>query len=332
MKPVHYKHWLALAGLLAIFALPLASQAHPLAPGLFALTETTSNQFQGIWKLPNKTAEQGRLYPIFPEHCKLADLQAPVAAGTGRSQSFQLHCDRPLTGQTLGVEGMSASGSGVLLRINFNDGQVVHQMLNSQSAELQVPDKQTALGIFSRYIVLGIEHLVLGIDHVLFVITLALLVGWTRQLIWTITLFTVGHSVTLSLAALGMISFPIGLVEAMIALSIAWAAAEVINKDSQGLLKKRPWLMSGGFGLLHGMGFASALSAIGLPQQALVLSLAAFNIGIELGQLMIIALFFALVGLAHKVHASVPGPLRSATCYTIGIVGSLWFWQRLIGI
>lgn len=312
--------------------------AHPLAPGLLALVEIDDNQFQAIWKLPNKTADRGSLLPFFPDACELEDLQAPVAVGTGRSQSFKLHCTEPLFERIVGIKGMGPGSSGVLLRIQFLDGQIVHQMLGSQTSQLIIPSKQSVGTIFAQYIWLGIEHLLQGIDHVLFVITLAILVGWRKQLFWTITLFTLGHSVTLTLTALGFIQFPVFFIEAMIALSIAWAAADVIRdnvsdgNNTSGLLKKRPWLMSGGFGLLHGMGFAGALSAIGLPQQALTLSLAAFNIGIEIGQLLVIAIFFALVYAVYKIGLTIPPRLKTAACYAIGVVGAIWFWQRLFGL
>lgn len=312
------------------------AQAHPLAPGLLALSEIETNRFQAIWKLPNKTADRGTLAPFFPDQCEIVDLEAPVAAGTGRSQSFKLHCAAPLFDKTIGVNGFSANSSGVLLRIRFLDNQLVHQMLGYQQASLVVPGQQSVTSIFSRYIVLGIEHLIGGIDHVLFVITLALLVGWNKQLFWTITLFTLGHSVTLSLTALGAIRFPVFFIEAMIALSIAWAAADIVHRNrnnlQQGVLQKRPWLMSGSFGLLHGMGFAGALAEIGLPQQALTLSLAAFNIGIEIGQLAVIALFFGLAYLLYRIGIKVPTQLSTATCYVIGIIGAVWFWQRLFAL
>ena len=306
-------------------------QAHPLAPGLLALIEVEDNRFQALWKLPNRTADSGRLQPELPDNCSVTDIQAPVAAGTGRSQSFRLNCDGPLVGSTFGVSGMDPSTAGVLLRINFLDQRVVHQMLRYEQSTFTVPPRQSAVQVFGRYLVLGIDHLIEGIDHVLFVITLAILVGWSKQLIWTITLFTLGHSVTLSLTALGFIYFPIFLVEAIIALSIAWAAADIARQDKPGLLRKRPWLMSGGFGLLHGMGFASALAQIGLPQQSLTLALAAFNIGIEIGQLIIIALFFLALGLLRLIPLQWPSAIRPLAGYFIGTIGALWFWQRLLG-
>lgn len=321
-------------GLLLTLLLSWSSQvnAHPLAPGLLALTEISENQFQGIWKLPNKTADRGALSPLFPEACALQNLESPVAVGTGRSQSFQLNCSDTLYDKTLGINGFGASTSGVLLRINFLNGSLVHEMLDYQNSQLSVPSHQTVSAIFSRYIVLGSEHLIQGIDHVLFVITLAILVGWRRQLFWTITLFTLGHSITLSLTALGVIHFPVFFIEAMIAFSIAWAAADIINRDQQGMLKRWPWLMSGSFGLLHGMGFAGALAEIGLPQQALTLALAAFNIGIEIGQLLVIAAFFAVVFCVYRLGLKIPDQIKTLTGYAIGIMGAVWFWQRLFSL
>ncbi len=310
--------------------------AHPLAPGLLALTETQTHQFQSVWKLPNKIADRGALLPTFPEDCEMKDIQLPVATGTGRSQSFKLICQSALFNQKVGVQGMSLNTSGVLLRINFLDDSVVHQMLNYQRNSLIIPAKQSLLTVFTRYVTLGVEHLIQGIDHVLFVITLAILVGWNRKLFWTITLFTLGHSITLSLASLGFIRFPVLIIEAMIALSIAWAATDVINNKTKGVFKKRPWIMSGGFGLLHGMGFATALSDIGLPQQALTISLAAFNIGIEIGQLIVIAVFFAgtftIKRMANQWRINTPPWLKPLICYAIATAGSVWFWQRLFGI
>ena len=321
---------------MAILFFHQLAASHPLAPGLLALTEIDDHRFQSIWKLPNKTANDNRLSPQFPDSCVMSDIQQPVSVGTGISQSFKLNCSQSILQQSFGVNGMTASTSGVLLRITFLDGRVIHQMLNAENNLLIVPSKQAISSIFYRYIALGTEHLIEGIDHVLFVVTLAILVGWGRQLFWTITLFTIGHSATLTLTALGVISFPVLLVESIIALSIAWAAADVVKSElsgtREGILRKRPWLMSGSFGLLHGMGFAGALAEIGLPQQALTISLAAFNIGIEIGQLIIIALFFSSVFILQRIGLVFSSQFKLLLCYGIGIAGATWFWQRLLGL
>lgn len=328
LRPISIKSLLLICILLQTFFV----QAHPLAPGLLALNETKDNQFQGVWKLPKKIAAIGQLKPVFPDICQLHEVKQALAEGTGRSQSFQLHCSEHLIGQGIGVEGMSKRGSGVLLRIKFSDSRIIHQMLGPQNKIFIIPSKQSLLEVVKRYLSLGIDHLIAGIDHVLFVITLALLVGWSKQLFWTITFFTIGHSITLSMTALGAVSLPSFFVEAMIALSICWAAADALKLDNTGIIQSRPWLMSGGFGLLHGMGFAGALAEIGLPQQALLPALAAFNVGIEIGQLLIVGLLFFILYIATLMSLRLPSIIKKMGFYIIGITGAIWFWQRLLSL
>ena len=306
--------------------------AHPLAPGLLALNETAEHQFQGVWKLPKKIATSGQLKPIFPSNCQLHEVKQALTEGTGRSQSFQLHCNDHLIGQSIGVDGMSKRGSGVLLRIKFSDGRIIHQMLGQQNKMFLIPSKQGLFEVMKRYLGLGIEHLIAGIDHLLFVITLALLVGWKKQLFWTITFFTIGHSITLSMTALGSVSLPSIFVESMIALSICWAATDALKVDNKGIIQSRPWLMSGGFGLLHGMGFAGALAEIGLPEQAILPALAAFNIGIEVGQLLVVGLLFLVLYIAMLMKLIIPSIIKKTGFYIIGITGAIWFWQRLFSL
>ena len=315
-----------------ILLLPFSLQAHPLAPGLLALNETATNQFQGVWKLPKKIASTGQLTPVFPSNCQLHEVKQALTEGTGRSQSFQLHCNDHLIGQSIGVDGMSKRGGGVLLRIKFNDGRIIHQMLNQNNKLFVIPSQQSLYQLSKRYLGLGIEHLLAGIDHLLFVITLALLVGWKKQLFWTITFFTIGHSITLSMTALGSISLPSFFVESMIALSICWAATDALKPSDKGIIQSRPWLMSGGFGLLHGMGFAGALAEIGLPEQAILPALAAFNIGIEIGQLLVVGLLFLVLYLAKTMQLSMPSAIKKTGFYIIGITGAIWFWQRLFSL
>ena len=307
-------------------------QAHPLAPGLLALNETATNKFQGVWKLPKKIAATGQLTPIFPSNCQLHEVKQALTEGTGRSQSFQLHCDGRLIGQSIGVDGMSKLGGGVLLRIKFDDGRIIHQMLNQNNKLFVIPSQQSLYQVCKRYLSLGIEHLIAGIDHVLFVITLALLVGWKKQLFWTITFFTIGHSITLSITALGSVSLPSFFVESMIALSICWAATDALKPCDKGIIQSRPWLMSGGFGLLHGMGFAGALAEIGLPEQAILPALAAFNIGIEIGQLLVVGLLFLVLYMAKIMQLSMPLLIKKTGFYIIAITGAIWFWQRLFSL
>jgi len=344
-------------------------QADPLAPGLWAVEEiaaqqannpdkkdasqTAKSHYQITWKRALKS-EPG-FFPSaqLPASCTDISARHTRIEGTARLQTWQSACDwQTVQGQAFEVSGLTGSQVGVLLRISTLSGEHYHRMLSGEHNRYTVPPKESALEIFENYLVSGFEHLLTGLDHVLFVILLALLVGWNRKLIATITLFTLGHSLTLSLTIMGLVNFPSALVETLIALSIVLAAAELAQPDKLSLFAKKPGWMSGGFGLLHGMGFAGALSQVGLPSGEIPLALAAFNIGIELGQLAVIGALFVFVGGAQRLLKSpwVNRPLANIlwpqaeqngtlsvswvtllTAYAIGAIAALWFWQRLLG-
>lgn len=324
--------------LLCLFGLvSLGIQAHPMAPGLWALHELPSEQvdttlFQVTWKTSLKPLPGVKPDPVFPEGCHSVSAPVSTVEGTGKVVRWRVRCDwAELSQQVFGVEGIKGSPVGVLLRVSLRDGRHYHHMLSSEANHYRVPEQPNAWQVAKNYLLAGAEHLMVGIDHVLFVIVLALLVGWGAQLVWTITLFTFGHSLTLALAVLGYVNFPSMLVEALIALSIAVAAVEVVKRDNTRLFARRPWLMSGGFGLLHGMGFAGVLSEVGLPVGDIPLALAAFNVGIEIGQLLVIAVFFALLALLQRLPVPRQSLLlwRMVPVYVIGTVATMWFWQRL---
>ncbi|KEQ17328.1 HupE/UreJ family protein [Endozoicomonas numazuensis] len=308
--------------------------AHPMAPGLWAMNEQTPGNFLVIWKTSLKPMPGIRLTPVLPEGCISNSQLTGNQEGTGQVVQWTTDCSSiDLIGSEFRVEGLDGSPSGVLFRMKTLDGNLYHQMLSSDDPAITLSPAPDALEIMWTYVVSGFDHLLSGLDHVFFVIMLTLLVGWGRQLVWTITLFTLGHSVTLSLTALGYVNFPVMLVEAIIALSIVVAAAEVIRNDSKSLFRRRPWLMSGGFGLLHGMGFAGVLSEFGLPTNDIPLALAAFNIGIEIGQLLVIAVFIVIWKGILKIKSdwsSLSQQLARLTpAYAIGAVAALWFWQRI---
>jgi len=340
-------------------------QADPLAPGLWAIEEITTQQtadtqtekslYQITWKRALKS-EPG-FFPSaqLPSVCTDISPRQTRIEGTARLQTWQSACEwLKIQGQSFEVSGLTGSQVGVLLRISTLSGEHYHRMLSGEHNTYKVPPKESALAIFENYLVSGFEHLLTGLDHVLFVILLALLVGWQRKLIVTITLFTLGHSLTLSLTIMGLVSFPSALVETLIAFSIVLAAAELAQPDKLNLFATKPGWMSGGFGLLHGMGFAGALSQVGLPSGEIPLALAAFNIGIELGQLLVIGALFVLVigtqrllksqwinrSLADRIWPQFQHEKNGTlginwitllTAYSIGAIAALWFWQRLLG-
>jgi hydrogenase/urease accessory protein HupE len=187
------------------------------------------------------------------------------------------------------------------------------------------------LEVAHTYLVLGIEHILFGFDHLLFVLALLILVRGRRRLLGTITAFTVAHSFTLALATLGVVHVPSAPVEAVIALSIVFVAAEIIHtlEGREGITAQQPWIVAFTFGLLHGFGFASVLSEVGLPPGHIPVALLFFNVGVELGQLLFIATVLTLVALGQHIRIPFPPWAKLVPPYVIGSVAMFWVIQRI---
>jgi hydrogenase/urease accessory protein HupE len=233
------------------------------------------------------------------------------------------------------VHGLADAGTNVLLRISLADGRQLRALLSAREPDFEVPPRADRLGVAASFFGLGVEHLATGLDHVLFVTGLVCLVRRGRRLFSAITAFTAGHSVTLALAVLGVVRLPSGLVEVGIAGSLVWLALEIVRARgavASGLLSRRPWLMAFGFGLLHGLGFAGALREAGLPQQEIPLALFTFNLGIEAGQLGLVALLL----LAARALRPAPVPWRNLAprfaAEAIGVLGVFFCLERLGGL
>ena len=212
--------------------------------------------------------------------------------------------------------------------LSLSDGRQYQSVLDGDSPSFTVPREPDAGEVMLAYPLLGAKHIWEGPDHLLFVFGLLLLVGGGSRLIWTITAFTLGHSITLALVSLQVFSFPTELAEFLIALSIFILAVELSNKTEPGRLWKNPWWLAGAFGLLHGMGFATALAETGLPQGQVPLALLFFNIGIELGQLLFIGLVYLLwFGLGPFISRSELS-LRKVPLYVLGSLSAMWCIQR----
>ncbi len=322
-----------IATICLLLFIPL-TQAHSQAPGLLSIIQQNESQYLLSWKTPLRKSTAVYLLPELPSRCQRLERGSSKTVGTGKLQSWRIDCGtQSLSGERIILQGLQGTKVGVLVRLQLQDGRHFHQMLNASKPTFLIPEKEHALQVFTNYLSLGMEHLFSGIDHILFVIVLVLLVGWGRKLFWTITLFTFAHSITLALSTFGYVRFPAMLIEALIALSIVIAALELIPHQQQTLIQRLPWLMAGGFGLLHGMGFAGALSKMGLPADAIPLALAGFNAGIELGQLAIVVVFVLFIAAFKKTTKSysleVPVFYRYIPAYSIGTAGAVWFWQRL---
>ena len=315
-----------LLGLQLAFVVAAGAQAHRFAPSLFKVNEIADQQYAVVWKTPAQGVSAVPLRPLWPDSCEITQSNPPQLEGTGKVSSWQMRClelgEDGLVGETLGVEGLGENQASAMVMVNLLDGRSYQQVLNAEQAAFVIPEESSAGEVVEDYTVLGMEHIWGGIDHLLFVFGLLLLVGGGARLFWTITAFTLGHSITLSLVTLGFFDYPVALVEFTIALSIFVLAVELTRTSKHDLLWRNPWWLAGGFGLLHGMGFAGALTETGLPQDNVPLALLFFNVGIEVGQIA-----FILGDTCHLVPDSqatgaLAGQVAAHTDLRVGLVVS----------
>lgn len=327
----------------AVFALviilsPLTLQAHKLAPSLLLIEQRDQQHYQITWKTPLKSNAATPLQPVFPQHCQTAAAAQHSIEGSARVLIWPMRCSERLAGSTLAIEGMRGTGTATLLKILWSDGGRIQRLLNANKSSLVIPIEQTAWQVVGEYMVLGVEHILLGIDHLLFVLALVLLVRYGRRLFWTITAFTVGHSITLSIVALGYLDYPVLLVEFAIAASIFVLAVELSRSTAPTVLSghwltSHSWLVAVGFGLLHGMGFAGALAEVGLPVGEIPLALLSFNVGIEVGQITFVLLCLLIMRVAASYsHQGVAQRFRWGSIYAIGSLSAFWCIERGLSV
>jgi hypothetical protein len=307
------------------------AHAHPLAPALLELREHGAGRVEVKFKTPAKRLPGVSLAPALPESCSTTALPTFEREGSGVVERYAVNCRGSLVGARVGIRGLDASQTDALLRVELADGRRIQAVLRGTEPSLVIPARPSRLGVVRDYVVLGFEHIASGLDHLLFVLGLLVLVAARPgPLVKTVTAFTVGHSVTLSLAVLGFVAFPSGLIELAIAGSVFVLGAELAQDPhaAPSRLRRFPWAMAGAFGLLHGFGFAGALAQVGLPTGEIPLALFAFNAGIELGQLAFVGLVLAAWRLLVLVRVPTPLWSRAVPAYGIGILAAYWCLER----
>jgi len=306
--------------------------AHEVRPAYLELRQTQSETYDALWKVPAR-GENLRLglYVQLPAICTNLTEPRPSMVNNAYSERWTVKCAGGLTGGTIRIDGLAATATDVLVRLERLDGTTQVTRLTPAAASFVVEAAPSATQVARTYLVLGVEHILGGIDHLLFVLALSVLVKARRRLIWTVTAFTLAHSLTLAGATLGFVHVPGPPVEAAIALSIVFVAAEIVHarQGRAGLTERFPWVVAFTFGLLHGFGFASALNEVGLPQSAIQVALLFFNVGVEIGQLLFIASVFAVIALARRVPMSPPAWAWRVPPYAIGSVAAFWIIQRI---
>ncbi len=324
----------ALAVLLLLVAAlaPASSEAHPLAPALLQIRELDGGQAEISWKTSVLQVRGSRVAPELPSECTPTGTSKVAEEGDSVIETFTVDCGAGgLVGKTVAVTGLGDGRNDALLRIALADGRVIQEVLRVGESTFTIPETGRPSSVFTGYIRLGFDHILTGLDHLLFVFGLLLLATSTRLLIETVTAFTVGHSITLSLAALGIANVPSGPVEVLIALSIFILAVELGRgpRTSPTMLRRFPWVMAFLFGLLHGLGFAGALREIGLPPDDIPLSLFSFNVGIEAGQLAFVFVVLVAGFVLRRVLERLPAWSERIPVYGIGCLSVYWVLERL---
>jgi hydrogenase/urease accessory protein HupE len=330
--------WRGLAAVVALVALTFGgvAAAHEVRPALLQIAQIAPGDYDVTWKQPTVGDMAVHLAPQLSSGALAGPPRAEYAEAGFLIRTWSIRHGAPLDGQTVSVEGLPQSVTDVLVRVATPDGQA-HDSVLRPAQPSQVLSLSPPRGIaVPGYLRLGVEHILTGFDHLLFVLGLLLLIGPNWRVVKAISAFTVAHSITLALAALGYVRFPSAAIEAMVALSIVFVACELAPgaHPEDTLTRRKPWLIAFAFGLLHGLAFAGALAEIGLPPKATPQALFLFNVGVELGQLMFIAaaiLAMRLLDLLVRRLDWRPGRLaEAAPAYAIGGLAAYWLIERTV--
>ena len=306
--------------------------AHEARPGFLELSQTGPETYSFLWKKPSGGEVELQIAPVIPQGCQLQtpDRQQKVLPGVLVVQGI-LDCNGGIAGKTIAISGLEATISDVLVRVHHSDGRLESHLLKpaSPSVTLGVRTnlRQRSLG----YLELGFQHILLGMDHLLFVLGLLLIVSKRWTLVKTISAFTVAHSITLAIATLGYANAPLLPLNAAIALSILFLGPEIVRKwrGETSFTIRHPWVVAFAFGLLHGFGFASGLTAMGLPKAEIPLALLLFNVGVELGQLCFVFLVLLLERAFRILEIHWPRLVQRIPGYSVGALGAFWTIQRM---
>lgn len=309
----------------------LTSKAHEIRPAYLQIIQITEHSYEVYWKVPSMGDAVPRIQPVFPQAFSSEVTKQPNQIPGSVIYYFQISSEESLQGKRIFIKGLNKTLIDVLVTVSYLNGEKATMLLQPDYDSAIIPGKTTTMDVIKTYTVLGIEHILLGIDHLLFVLALILITKGKWKILKTITAFTIAHSITLSLAALGYVNFPGPPVEAVIALSIVFLAMEILKnlKGEATLTSRKPWIVAFTFGLLHGFGFAGALSDIGLPQLEIPLALAFFNIGVELGQLIFVVVVLGIIKLL-SFYKAWPSYTKKIPAYAIGTLAAFWMIQRVV--
>jgi len=326
------KNWLFLLG--TLLATLLSVSGHDTSVLVFRFQELGDERYQLDYNAP-PGSPQGEAPPVLPAH---ATWEQEPELPAGPVRLFFATDGKPLSGDDRIV--LPWQCSGVLVHAFWRSGETARRFVprTDEGIVLKIGELRAGVGgtgeAAKRYTLLGVEHMLTGWDHLLFVAGLLLLVKGWRQVVATITAFTVAHSLTLALSTFGWMRFEDGVVEVLIAFSIVMLAVEIVHatRGQGGLMARKPWLVSFLFGLIHGLGFAGVMEHLGLPRQDLPVALLFFNVGVELGQLAMIGAWIAVARALSSMKLTLPSRFAWVPGYALGVVAMVWCLDRAVGL
>jgi len=329
------RDFFAYIGLLLVLCASSISQAfaHELQPSSLEVRQLTAERYEVIWRAPIYYRKPHPARLQLPEHWQVVG--EPTVRQLPDSALHRRVVNVPggiTDGEVIRFIGLEATITDVFVRFAWLDGSDTTAMARPGHPFVEVATQRSTWQVVADYTILGVEHILSGFDHLTFVLALLLIVSGARRLLITITAFTLAHSITLAAATLGVMWVPGPPVEATIALSILFLASELmkVRRGKASLTAEYPWIVAFVFGLLHGFGFAGALSDVGLPEQSILLALVFFNIGVELGQLLFVAVILIFGWILHQLKQ--PQLLKhaeTASIYSIGGISSFWSIERV---
>jgi hydrogenase/urease accessory protein HupE len=311
------------------------AQAHDSRPAYLEINETSPGSYEVLWRTPINAGMRLPVVPRFPDDTR--NITAPSLkefTGMLLERRWIDAGTNGLSGKRIEFVGLQSTITDVLVRVQALDGTHTTTLVHPSQPWVEIAPSQGIAGVAAAYLVHGFEHIMSGTDHLLFVLGLMLMVRDFWMLLKTITAFTLAHSLTLAAATLGYVHVPAPPLEAAIALSIMFVGVEVLRsrQGETSLTLRQPWLVAFGFGLVHGLGFASGLASVGLPPGDIPVALLFFNIGVEAGQLSFVALMLLLVRCFDLLKIHWPQLTRMVPAYVVGSIGAFWTIDRIVAM
>ena len=307
-----------------------SAEAHETRPGFLELRQTAADTFTFLWKKPVGGEIEIYIVPLVPDGCELVTSGNQALTPGALVVRGTLSCAGGISGRALAIDGLESTITDVIVRVHHADGRLENRLLKPMNPVAILGVDTTWWQRAGTYLRLGVEHILLGVDHVLFVLGLLLIVANRWMLVKTITSFTLAHSITLAVATLGYASAPVPPLNAAIALSILFLGPEIIKqrRGETSLTIRHPWMVAFVFGLLHGFGFASGLTTMGLPRGEIPAALLLFNVGVELGQVGFVFLVLLLERAFRILQIHWPRVIEALPGYAVGSLGAYWTIQR----